>query len=183
MGQMHKADLHQQTGFTTGTVADDDELATDLSHGCYRTFACLTTRSGCWLAAAGSQDTKKGRRMCKRKKAAVELNSPGRDDARWFAGESEKERDGADWGGSVWIDVGGRTGTGREGEVSRKRRVIKIWVLAWSGLQCSLASWAGWLGGGRAQSRRAGLTGGSQSGCTQRGWGGLPAWAWGWLLG
>jgi hypothetical protein len=26
-------DSHQQTGFATGTIADDDELATDLSHG------------------------------------------------------------------------------------------------------------------------------------------------------
>lgn len=26
-------DAHQQTSFTTGTVADDDELSADLSHG------------------------------------------------------------------------------------------------------------------------------------------------------
>lgn len=32
---------HQQTGFTAGTVADDDELSADLSHG-----VCVVLRSG-----------------------------------------------------------------------------------------------------------------------------------------
>ena len=34
MGGAKRGNAHQQAGFAAGTIADDDELAADLSHGC-----------------------------------------------------------------------------------------------------------------------------------------------------
>ena len=42
-------DVHQQAGFTTGTVTDDDQLSADLSHG----WGSRATDLGGWKMEGG----------------------------------------------------------------------------------------------------------------------------------